>query len=281
MLEKDNHLANDWLKVARECEHAVVNSVWNQWWRRGALRLHSLLYGEFQKEVKSVAEFLCVDFHALLCGQLVYDVSTTTDVGIVCGCTSMAVKSSGGAWHGRLLDWNWPRSIVGRVRLIDVKTDLGQFTAEHIPGATGFTGAFNKHFAINLNQAPRSKLRSMALPALWWFRKAIVENKFSDLRRPPRGGMTDALIHHTTRDVTSRIYYTDGKPEVRTERLTSTPVVLTNSYRKKGIKEGAGSYDWSMYREAAILNSRKRDYCQRLHEAACADSIHMWEAELV
>jgi hypothetical protein len=158
----------------------------------------------------------------------------------------------------------------------------GDYVAEHIPGATGFVGAYTKDLAANLNQAPISALRWSATPALWWFREAFENERFSKPGHAPVGGMTDALIHVTHRKpaVTSRFYYMGGDPYVRRDKLDSKPVVLSNTFDMDAVAEDPDCYEWSRWREEVVLNSRKRTPMRRLEEAECEDTIHRWSVSL-
>ncbi len=236
----------------------------------------------YKAELRGLSHYLGVDRDVIIAGQLVYDASTVRGIDAVCGCTSAAQLYQGRPWHGRLLDWNWPESIRDRVRLIRVVTRRGNYVAEHIPGTTGFVGAYNDQLAVNLNQAPHSGLRWSSTPALWWFRDAFEKGQFSVPGHAPKGGMTDALIHvtHLDKRTTSRFYYIDGVPYARRDRLGDVPVVLTNTYDMEDVSEDADCYEWSRWREEVIVNSRKRAPERRLAEAECADTVHRWSVTL-
>lgn len=236
----------------------------------------------YKAELKGVARYLGVDRDVALAGQLVYDASTVGGIDAVCGCTSAAQLYKGRPWHGRLLDWSWPESIRDRVQLIRVVGTNVDYVAEHIPGTTGFVGGYTRELAANLNQAPTSRLRWAAMPALWWFREAFENGRLNRPGRAPAGGMTDALIHVTHREpaVTSRFYYVDGRPYLRQDALSSTPVVLSNTFDMETVKEDPDGYAWSKWREDSVTNSRKRIPMRRLGEAECDDTIHRWSVSL-
>lgn len=294
MLYDNPALALDWITVLEEFEEGaqeIIDAIPS--WRVGLSRLtHRMLTarsGEYQEELKGISQYLKFDMKLLMAGQLIYDASTIGSIDARCGCTSMSKMHNRRAWHGRLLDWNWPTSINGRIHKIRVINSGGRlanhagegFIAEHIPGATGFTGAYNTRFAANLNQAPVSNLRAMRLPALWWFRANLETGTFLRSVYAPPGGMTDALIHVTHRSgTTHRIYYKDGVPEIWAEQLGKTPVILTNKYDSEDLEEDPDFYDWCKWREEAILNSKRRTPRQVLAEAECEDTVFRWDTNL-
>jgi len=286
MLRKNEKLTEDWLTVLdefRESADAIIESTVATWWGRGIRFVHKLMNPaslELHAELEGLRKYLGIPMETLLAGQMVYDSSTVRGIDATCGCTSMAMLHRGRPWHGRLLDWSWPTSLAGRIRKVLVRNHGRDFYMEHIPGCTGFTGAWSAAFAANLNQAPSGGIRYTSMPALWWFRKAI--EKMAFLRpTPPLGGMTDALIHITHRSGnTSRIHYLDGVPTVYSEELTSTPVVMTNTYDSEAIEEDEDSYAWSKQREKAIGKSRKKKPLDRLHAAECEDTVFAWEVSL-
>lgn len=287
MLHANPGLALDWITVLEEFQESsedIINSIptWGMGVARFAHRLLTPRSRKYQEELKGLSQYLSIDMKTLMAGQLVYDASTVGTIDARCGCTSMAKMHNGKPWHGRLLDWNWPESINGRIHKIKVRTKTGQdFYAEHIPGAIGFTGAFNSRFAANLNQAPVSSLRVTSLPALWWFRANIEDGTFLRSSYAPPGGMTDALVHVTHRSGrTSRIYYTDGVPEIYSEKLGSTPVILTNTYDSEDVEEDPDMYAWCKWREDAILNSNSRSPRKVLGEALCDDTVFQWDTKL-
>lgn len=286
MLRKNDKLTEDWLTVLdefRENADEIIESTISTWWGSGVKFLHKLMNPatiELHAELDGLCKYLGTTSEVLLAGQLVYDASSVGGIDATCGCTSMATLHQGRPWHGRLLDWSWPSSLAGRIQKVLVRNRGHDFYMEHIPGCTGFTGAWNAAFAANLNQAPCSDIRYTSVPTLWWFRKSI-ENMAFMRSIPPRGGMTDALIHVThRRGDTSRIYYVDGTPDVYTERLTSEPVVLTNTYDSEAIDEDEDSYAWSKQREKAVSRSRKKKPLDRLHAAECEDTVFAWEVSL-
>ena len=282
MLRKNPKLTEDWLAVLdefRESADEIIASTVSTWWGRGAQFLHKLLNPaslELHAELDGLCKYLGTPVETMLAGQLVYDAALTGGIDATCGCTSMAMLHQGRPWHGRLLDWTWPTSISGRIQKVLVRNRGRDFYMEHIPGCTGFTGAWNTAFAANLNQAPHSDIRYTSMPALWWFRRAI--EKMAFLRpTPPPGGMTDALVHVTHRSgETSRIYYVDGKPLVDTEQLTAKPVVLTNTYDSEDIEEDVDGYKWSKWRQNAINKSRTKKPLERLHAAECEATVFAW-----
>lgn len=288
ILTRNPSLEADWRALLSEFEAGaqdVVDATIRTFYGRGAVWLHNTLNSTtrvFTEELKGVAHYLGVDRDLLLAGQLIYDASTTGEIDATCGCTSASQLWEGRPWHGRLMDWNWPSGIRDRVRLIRVKGGgRGSYMAEHIPGATGFVGAYTNRLAANLNQAPFSSLRWTATPALWWFRHAFESRSFDRPGYAPGGGMTDALIHvtHSNAD-TSRFYYMDGVPHARRDKLSDAPVVLANTFDMEGVAENAEAYDWSLWREGAIRDSRKRLPMKRLREAFCDDTVHSWSVTL-
>jgi hypothetical protein len=288
MLRRHPELEEDWRAMLVDFESQasdIINSTLRTALGRSAEWLHRLVSPQsevYKAELKGVAQYLGVDKDVALAGQLVYDASTVHGIDAVCGCTSAAQMYQGRPWHGRLMDWSWPESIRDRVRLIQVTGRHGDYIAEHIPGTTGFVGAYTHNLAANLNQAPTSRLRWTATPALWWFREAFENGRFDRPGYAPNGGMTDALIHVTHRkpEVTSRFYYMGGIPHVRRDRLSSTPVVLSNTFDMDVVEEDPDGYAWSKWREDAVTNSRKRVPMRRLGEAECDDTIHRWSVSL-
>ncbi len=259
------------------------------WWGRSlslGTRLTTPGAASYYAELEALAAYFGMPLRTILAGQMVYDASTSGALDIECGCTSASMLNKAGeVWHGRLLDWTWPKSIVGSVQHIRVVTKDGHdFWAEHIPGSTGFTGAHNSRFAANLNQAPGRGLRLLRLPALWWFRHNIENHNFrqvAGLARCP-GGMTDALIHITQQNsMTARVFYHNGIPEVRAERLQcNKPVILANTYGDDDIEEDEDARAWSAEREESINRSRATNPMTRLKKAECENTVFAWEATL-